>query len=88
VTGRRALDWLFRDRRGRLVLWQRPNLPLSIWAIAWVTAWPLHGTLHHVVHLIGGAALFIWAALELFDGASPFRRLLGVTVLVLMVAWH
>jgi len=81
-------DWLLRDRTGRVVLWQRPNLPLIIWIVAWLLAWPLHGALHQAVRFVGGAALFVWAVLELFDGASPFRRLLGLVVLAAMVGWR
>ncbi len=84
----RAFDWLLRDRSGRRVVWQRPNLALSIWLATWLLAWPFHGVVHHLLRLVGGTALFVWAVLELFDGASPFRRSLGLIVLVLMVTWR
>lgn len=88
ITGQQITGWLLRDRQGRLVLWQPPNLALIIWMVAWVVAWFLRGTVHQLVHFAGGVALFIWAVLELFDGATPFRRLLGLIVLVLMVTWR
>jgi hypothetical protein len=87
-TPAKWFDWLLRDRDGQVVLWQTPNLALGIWIVAWVVALPLHGTVHQLVHFAGGVALFIWAVLELFDGLTPFRRLLGLIVLVLMVSWR
>lgn len=85
---RQAARWLVRDRAGRIVLWQTPNLPLLIWAGAWLVAGLLPGSWHHLVRLVGGVSLFVWAVLELFDGVTPLRRLLGLAVLVLMVGWR
>jgi hypothetical protein len=88
LTWQQLTGWLLRDKQGHIVLWQAPNLALMIWIVAWALAWPLHGTAHQLVHFAGGVALFIWAVLELFDGVTPFRRLLGLIVLVVMVTWH
>ena len=77
------LDKFIRDRHGNVVLWQRPNLPLAVWAIARVAEWPAHGQLKHALDLVATAALLLWALLELVQGASYARRLLGLVVLSL-----
>ena len=67
---------------GDLVLWQRPNVPLILWAVFTVLGFVFHtGHPHLIAHLIARVALVIWAILEVFWGASPFRRTLGVIVL-------
>jgi len=73
----------FRDRDGDLAIWQRPNLPLIGWAAATATqrfVWHNAG-----LELLAQSLLFTWAYLELADGASCFRRLLGAAVIAGLV---
>ncbi|WP_133498759.1 hypothetical protein [Cognatilysobacter terrigena] len=78
-----ALRRFFSDANGRLVIAQRPNLPLVLWA-AFAIAARLMPPSHtrDVVGFVGSALAFTWAWLELTDGDSPFRRVLGALVLV------
>jgi hypothetical protein len=76
----------FRDKQGNVAVWQRPNLPLTVWFVARVAQWPLSGRVEHYVGLVGTAALLLWAGLEIADGASYFRRVLGLVVFVLTIA--
>lgn len=74
---------LFRDRDGKLVIAQRPNLPLVGWAAALVTRrfiWHNAG-----LGLLARAFLFTWAYLELTDGDSYFRQFLGAVVVAGLV---
>jgi hypothetical protein len=74
------------DEDGNVVVWQTPNAPLFTWAVFAVVGHLIRTShLHTVVRLIAAAALIVWALLELFRGASPFRRTLGAIVLVLTV---
>lgn len=67
------------DDRGRLALWQRPNLALTGWFVLTVA--------HHFIEsqkLAWAATVFlvIWAVMEVYSGVNWFRRLLGLAVLV------
>ncbi|MGY3264480.1 hypothetical protein [Lysobacter sp. HA35] len=82
-----ALRRFFSDEHGRLVIVQRPNLPITLWALFAVLAFAMRGSRwHDVAAFIASGFLFAWAWLELTDGDSPFRRVLGAAVLVGMVA--
>lgn len=83
------LSFLFRDRRtGHFVLWQRPNLLLSIWLASAVFRWVFKadGTVGDVLRIGGSLVLVAWAIDELVRGVNPFRRSLGLVLLVLQVA--
>lgn len=84
-----ALRRFVSDRDGRVVIAQPPNVPISGWAITGLVAWLLpDGKLQALLSFFSGAFLFLWAYLELTDGDSPFRRVLGGVVLAAMVAWR
>jgi len=73
----------FRDRDGEIAIGQRPNLPLIAWAAATAAQrfiWHNTG-----LELLAQSLLFTWAYLELADGASYFRRLLGAVVVAGLV---
>jgi hypothetical protein len=76
----------FRDERGRLVLWQAPNPPLWLWLASSVGERLLSGRSQQVAGLLAFGALFTWGWLELFEGVTGFRRLLGSVVLIGSVA--
>lgn len=65
------------------MLWQRPNPPLWIWAVATVGARLLEeSTVQRIIELVAFGALFTWAYLEMTDGVNYFRRALGLAVLL------
>ena len=77
------VDWMFRDRAtGKIVIAQLPNPALIVWIVATVAALPTTGTLHTLLGYAATVALVVWAGDELLRGVNPFRRLLGVAVLV------
>lgn len=66
----------------RYVVFQRPNYPLIVWFVGALAARLIgHGFIHAALAVISLAALIIWALLEIFQGASYFRRGLGLVVL-------
>ena len=77
--------WL-RNSDGDLVLGQMPNPPLITWMVARVlevfvrTGWPAR-----LLDVVAFGALFTWAWLEIFDGDTYLRRLLGLVVMVAIV---
>lgn len=80
------IDKFFKDKAGKLALWQRPNLPLGAWAVSTIISKIISQTkLHQIFELVAFGAIFTWAWLEIFKGASYFRRVLGITVLVLSI---
>ena len=79
------LDKCIKDRTGKLVLWQKPNLPIIVWAVARLLQWPLNGQPAHIAGLVADAALLVWALLELVQGVNYARRLLGAIVLAVVV---
>jgi hypothetical protein len=80
-------DKFWKDKHGHFVVWQTPNPALWVWIASIVITFILpDGAVADVVGWIGKIAILIWAALELIWGASYFRRLLGLAVLLLPVA--
>lgn len=82
-----AVGRFFRNpETGKVVVVQVPNLPLALFLVARGLEWLLspHGAVHAVLHWGGTAALVWWAVDEVARGSSPFRRVLGGVVLVLL----
>jgi hypothetical protein len=85
--GPASLRWWVTDRHGQVVLGQFPNPALAVWLVAALIGWTgmLDGASADTAQDIGTGALLVWGLDEVVRGASPFRRLLGVAVLVLAV---
>lgn len=77
-----ALRRFLSDRHGRIVVAQAPNLPLVTWALMAAAAYLATPRWVPYFAFLSGAALVTWAYLEIRCGDSPFRRVLGVVVLV------
>lgn len=83
---REALRRFVSDRHGRVVVAQRPNAPLIAWAVFALSARLAHQRWEPLLDFLSGAALVTWAWLEIRQGDSPFRRVLGVLVLLALLA--
>jgi hypothetical protein len=78
---------IWRDKDGRIVLWQWPNIWIIIWAIMTVLRLVSRGSsLASFAHIIGTGALIIWALLEVFRGVNYFRRVFGLIILLITIA--
>lgn len=74
---------VFCNKNGRVVIGQKPNLPLIIWLVTIALGVIFKtGSFHSALSLVGLIALIIWASLELFQGVNYFRRFLGLVILV------
>lgn len=71
----------FSDARGRVVLFQVPNAPLILWFAAAGADRILDGVAGEVARLVAFGAMFTWSWLEITQGTTPFRRVLGAAVL-------
>jgi hypothetical protein len=78
-------QWFFCSRQtGRVSIGSWPNVPLWTWiATAVARRLPfVDGRAHTVLGLVGSLALLVWAVDELLRGVNPWRRLLGLGVLL------
>jgi hypothetical protein len=79
----REFDRTFRDDEGNIVIAQKPNLPILVWASSSLLQLVgLEGKLQYGLELIAFGTLYAWAWMELFQGVNYFRRSLGLVVLV------
>jgi hypothetical protein len=74
------------DHRGHVIMWQTPNFLLWAWIILKLASLLLHNeSFKNHVGLLSKAVLFAWAYLEITDGASPFRRILGAIIITFTI---
>ena len=84
-----GIGWFFRNPdTGEIVVAQAPNLPLWVFLAATAVRLLFHpdGTAGTVVSIVSTAAIVVWSVLEIAAGSSPFRRVLGVAVLLASLA--
>jgi hypothetical protein len=80
-------DRTFRDSEGKIVIAQKPNLPILVGLTATLLQSLTSGKLHTGLDLVAFGALFTWAWQELFQGVNYFRRALGGVVLVSLLTF-
>jgi len=74
---------LWKDKHGKVVLWQNPNPLLWIWFISMLLTHLLpYGQANFAASLVSFGALFGWAYLEITSGVNYFRRSLGLIILI------
>ncbi|MBA3758115.1 hypothetical protein H0X10_00585 [Candidatus Saccharibacteria bacterium] len=79
------LKSFFKDRQGNTVVWQWPNIPLYGWIIFKLLAWAIPDfNIQNGLEQLSTAFLFTWAYLEITKGATYFRKILGLLVLILI----
>lgn len=78
---------LFKDKEDKWAIVQFPNIPLSLWIIATLALYTITDQAYKdSLSLLRDALLFTWSYLEITAGDSPFRKVLGGVVMVLLVA--
>jgi len=81
----RSVRWVFRNRRtGHITVVQWPNISLSVFIIVLVVLHALRpmGGIETLARVLADVALFVWAIDELLRGVNPFRRTLGLVVII------
>jgi hypothetical protein len=82
---RRPVLWMFLNRHtGHITVVQWPNVSLSVYIVALIVlhAFRPMGGINTLVRSLVDVAIFVWATDELLRGVNPFRRTLGLTVLI------
>lgn len=79
-------DKIWRNKDGKVVIMEWPNIPLIGWAAANFVSLvsPTRG-LSKFTWWIGFVFLVVWALLEIVRGVNYFRRGLGVVVLIFSI---
>ena len=78
----------FKDKDGRVVIFQTPNAPLIGWFIFSILnlLWTIrHPKEIYLFHMLSFGFIFTWAWLEITSGVNYFRRTLGLIVLIITV---
>jgi len=84
---REKLNHFFRDKNGKVVVWQSPNPLLYAWIVFAIIAMLLRSGsraqsgFEHLRTIV----LFAWAYSEITEGVNYFRRMLGTVVLATIV---
>ena len=77
---------IYKDKDGKVVLFQPPNLALLVWLLSSLLAMVIsEGVVHSLFDLIALGTLFTWSWLELFSGVNYFRRALGLLVMIFLI---
>ena len=80
---------LVRDKNNKIVWWQFPNPPLMGWFIFLVLAQIVApGSLRTGFAQLSTGFLFVWAYLEITQGTTYFRRLLGGAILLAVLVGY
>ena len=86
---RRLLLWCFRNREtGAITVVQTPNLALSVFLVSTAILWlgRPNGAILTVAKVVATGSLIVWSLDELVRGVNPWRRLLGIVVLIYEVS--
>jgi hypothetical protein len=82
-----AIYNFFKDSSGNVVIIQCPNRPLFGWIVFTVLARILPpGAWQQLAGALSFASLVYWAILEIAQGSSNFRRVLGIVILTATVS--
>ena len=74
--------WRDKQGKGRVVLYQMPNIPLAAWVVLTVIFLMTSGTFANATSMLASFALLVWAGLEVWSGVNYFRRGLGLVILL------
>jgi hypothetical protein len=79
-------DRLFRNNTGEIVIAQAPNIPILVWISATLLKLVFKtGQVKIALDILALGSLFYWSFLEITQGATYFRRDLGVIVLIALI---
>ena len=81
-----ALDWLIRGKDGQIHLAQFPNPPIIGWFVFLIAS---NLTSDHTLEIgfksLSVGFLAIWAYLEITQGSSRIRQILGLVVGIVLI---
>ncbi len=87
ATKKSFSDKFWHDKHGKFVVAQKPNVFLWIWIAGFLLSIISQtNTVIRDISWIAGISIIIWAILEIGWGVNYFRRLLGLSVLLLIIS--
>jgi hypothetical protein len=78
-SSKAVIDSFFKDKRGNWAVVQFPNVLLSVWILLVIVTFFVSDK--HI-RVLQSTVLFAWAYIEVMQGSSYFRKMLGAVVLV------
>jgi len=72
----------FKNKNGKITIVQWPNIWVILWAGLTVLSKVADEELRTGIAVLATLSLVFWAYLEITDGDSMFRRVLGATVMI------
>ena len=82
---RDAWDHFWKDKDGRVVVYQHPNFLLIGWLVLTLGSLFTTGKISDILWYVALAVLAVWGVWEVAKGINYFRRLMGAVVLLLTV---
>jgi hypothetical protein len=82
---RRPIRWMFLNRHtGHITIVQWPNISLSVYIVVLIGlhAFRPMGGVNTFTRALADMATFVWSIDELLRGVNPFRRILGLVVMI------
>jgi hypothetical protein len=73
-------------KSANFVVFQKPNKPLLIAIVIWLSAKISQGTVREYLSILFIGVMLWWSYLEISSGVNFFRRLLGVVVGLMMLS--
>jgi hypothetical protein len=75
---------LLNRRTGHITVVQWPNISLSVYIVDSIALHVFHptGGAETLARVLANVALLLWAIDELLRGVNPFRRILGLVVMI------
>lgn len=83
------LSDLFKDKKGRIVICQLPNLPLIGWFTFTILRLLISNSqpkIQNLFLMLSFGFIFTWSWLEIISGVNYFRRALGLSVLIITIS--
>jgi len=75
----------FKDKQGKRVLYQHPNLLLWLWILTQAISILIFRRDNQSLNSLSDLLLFTWSYMEIRFGVSPFRRALGGVVALFII---
>ncbi len=86
LSKRSFLDKCIKDKDSKIVIAQRPNLPILIFVVCFILSKLVSSSnFQNIFSSLGTLFLFAWAWLEISSGVNYFRRFIGAIVIAIII---
>lgn len=76
------IDYFFKDKNGKIVIFQSPNKPIITAFLIWILNLIVYPNFVFILNLLFYMSLTYWAYLEIRFGVNGFRKSLGWFVII------